>query len=242
MACGMSLVICIILAPLLVGALLLVHGTRGKRVDDHPVCRTCGFDLIGKPPEQTVCSECGSPLAQRGAVRVGNRVRSPGLIFSGAMLLVFGLGIGGAIGWALVAGPEFDQHKPAWWLKAELSYAGPDLQIRALSQFNTRLAAGQLTNAQAASVADRALDVQADGSEPWLPAWGDFIERANGLGVLSDGQWERYARQAPIGTRWLKVRPRVRRTDGIPFQLHARPARVGSNCNLMAMARKTVAI
>jgi hypothetical protein len=32
-------------------AALLVFALRGRRVDDHPLCRKCGFDLFGKPPD-----------------------------------------------------------------------------------------------------------------------------------------------------------------------------------------------
>ena len=40
-----------------------VVALRGRRVGDHPYCRRCGFDLFGKPPGSTVCSECGADLA-----------------------------------------------------------------------------------------------------------------------------------------------------------------------------------
>ncbi|HYO10382.1 MAG TPA: hypothetical protein VER17_15540 [Tepidisphaeraceae bacterium] len=48
------------------GALvLLVLGMRGRRVDDHPVCRRCGFDLVGPPGGTATCSECGADLVDR---------------------------------------------------------------------------------------------------------------------------------------------------------------------------------
>jgi cytochrome c-type biogenesis protein CcmH/NrfF len=34
---------------LLLGVLLVVRGMRGRAVDDHPICRRCGFDLFGRP-------------------------------------------------------------------------------------------------------------------------------------------------------------------------------------------------
>src|SRR5918993_5786284 len=52
---------------------LLIFALRGRRVDDHPVCRKCGFDLVGKPADATRCSECGADLSRRRAVRVGWR-------------------------------------------------------------------------------------------------------------------------------------------------------------------------
>ena len=32
---------------LIAATVLLIAGLRGRRVDDHPLCRRCGFDLIG---------------------------------------------------------------------------------------------------------------------------------------------------------------------------------------------------
>jgi hypothetical protein len=76
----------------------------------------------------------------------------------------------------------------------------------------------------------------------WYPGWGDFVERAHAMGQLTDAQWERYARQAPAGSRRLKARPRVRRGEPIPIRIADGPARVGSTCKLMAVARKTITL
>jgi hypothetical protein len=42
---------------LVLGVLLIVRGLRGRAVDDHPICRRCGFDLTGRPEGVTICSE-----------------------------------------------------------------------------------------------------------------------------------------------------------------------------------------
>jgi hypothetical protein len=64
----------------LVGLILLILGLRGRRVDDHPICRKCGFDLFGKPEGSTICSECSADLTYphaipRPAVRRGDALR-----------------------------------------------------------------------------------------------------------------------------------------------------------------------
>src|SRR5688500_20118731 len=55
-----------VLVPLLAGMLFVRLGLRGKRVDDHPLCRRCGLDLFGLPEGATKCSECGADLSVRG--------------------------------------------------------------------------------------------------------------------------------------------------------------------------------
>ncbi len=59
-------------------AVALAIAVRGRRVDDHPICRKCGFDLIGKPESSAVCSECGTDLTGVRAVRVGRRSGAAG--------------------------------------------------------------------------------------------------------------------------------------------------------------------
>ncbi|MDB5301957.1 MAG: hypothetical protein JWO87_3620, partial [Phycisphaerales bacterium] len=59
------------IAALAFAIALLAWGIRGRRVDDHPICAHCGFDLVGTPASSYVCSECGSDLRDSWAVRTG---------------------------------------------------------------------------------------------------------------------------------------------------------------------------
>ena len=78
-----------ILLALAAVALLWV-GVRGRALDDHPHCRTCGYDVFGLVPGGGgVCPECGANLRRRGAVRFGVRQRRRGLIL---LAVVCGLG------------------------------------------------------------------------------------------------------------------------------------------------------
>jgi hypothetical protein len=52
------------------GLILLIIGLRGWRIDDHPWCRKCRYDLSGLD-EPAACPECGADLARRRAVRIG---------------------------------------------------------------------------------------------------------------------------------------------------------------------------
>lgn len=72
-----------------VGGILVVHGWRGRRLDDHPLCSRCRFDLhgLGIDTPDSKCPECGVML-EKCPPRIGNRKRSPARIITGATLLL----------------------------------------------------------------------------------------------------------------------------------------------------------
>ena len=53
-----------LLLSTVIGASLIAIavGMHGRAIDNHPVCRRCGFDLIGIWPDATICSDCGQSL------------------------------------------------------------------------------------------------------------------------------------------------------------------------------------
>src|SRR6478609_1146078 len=85
-------VTCLLAALPLLGVVLLVVGIRGRRIDDHPTCSKCGFDLIGLG-QSAACPECGSPLDRKGAIRQGQRAARRGLVIAGLMSLLVSAGI-----------------------------------------------------------------------------------------------------------------------------------------------------
>src|SRR5687767_3050429 len=90
-----------LLAPLLTAALagmVTLWSWRGRRVNDHPACRRCGYDLSGSLPGSHRCPECGSNLFQRRATRHGVRVRRSGLATASILLLVASCVYGSARG------------------------------------------------------------------------------------------------------------------------------------------------
>jgi hypothetical protein len=217
----------LLIVPAAVGALSLalhVYAFRGRRVDDHPVCRKCGFDLIGKPAGVSRCSECGADLARKNAVRDGHRAKRYALMAVAAPALLLCGGALGFVTWASTKDINLNVHKPAWWLVGETGSGSAATRDAAMSELFDRLRAGRLSKTQVRDIAERVLACQADRSRPWNPPWNQFVEQARDDRLLSDDQWETYARQAQVlelevastgsGDELLKVIMRSRFRDG----------------------------
>jgi hypothetical protein len=87
------------LGALALGAALIWRGLRGRRVDDDPHCRRCGYNLIASPQRPGRCPECGATIYGLGTIRVGARKRREPLIIIGAAIMLLCLG---PIGFALL--------------------------------------------------------------------------------------------------------------------------------------------
>ena len=103
-------------------AALLVIGRRGRRVNDHPICRRCGFDLVGRPADSSACAECGADLRRRRAVRRGARQPIRGMVTSAAILLVPSVVLLGFHAWFAATDVPFVQREPLWWLLNDADY------------------------------------------------------------------------------------------------------------------------
>lgn len=214
------------LGALGVGAVLLRRGVRGDQIDDHPLCRHCGFDLTGRPGAAKLCSECGSDLSTTGAIRIGHRERRSRLLWAGGSLCAIAAVVLGAWVWAVLSGINLNPYKPLWILRSDAQSASGAVSDAALTEVNARLAGGKLSDAQITRFADLSLDVQADRAIAWNVKWGDFIENARKAKKLSQTQWKRYAQQAPDFQ--ITFRPRVRRGDVLAGRNQEGPSRVGS--------------
>jgi hypothetical protein len=146
-----------------VGLALLVAGWRGRRINDHPICRKCRFDLVGAADDAERCPECGRDLTQRRAIRIGVRRRR-------WLLVAFGLvttATSASVGVGSFAPIDWWALKPIWVLKIEAESSSPALAQRALWELSDR---------------------HLQGSSPALVAWlrqytKDFI--LGGGGVVS---------------------------------------------------------
>lgn len=155
---GMVWMIALLFA-LLLGLTALLLGRRGRRIDTHPICRRCGYDLHGLDKPR-VCPECGGELTHRRAMRVGNRRRRPVVAWAGVLLmLVSGVGLG-VVGYERAAGIDWMSNKPVWVLRWEIDYRGPSASAAALEEMFGRYKAGQLNAEQVREMVADALAAQ----------------------------------------------------------------------------------
>jgi hypothetical protein len=210
------LLILLPLAALIVGVVLTWLGWRGRQVDNHPICRRCGFDLFGLA-ELTKCPECGTELSA-SKIRLGHRKVRAIPLAGGLAMLLPAVVVLGAVTFAAIKHVDVNRYKPVWWLLREAD-------APALIEVYRRLATGQLSTSQIDHVTAAALAAQADMSRPFLVEWGTIVERARSSKNVSDESWKRYARQAiPLK---LVARANVRRGDPVPVHVHYGPVRLG---------------
>ena len=204
---------------------MLIWGLRGTRIDDHPICRKCGFDLVGLPGTSLVCSECGADVKRKGAVRTGHRRRRRGLVVVGASAIVLCGVFLGLVGWVVSKGIDINQYKPVWWLVRKAK--GNDAKVRdaALGEMLRRIRVGQMREGHLQVVVDEAIAAQGDLKREWATGWGDIVELLNGQGKMGAEKWRKYLRQGPVVV--LEARAKVRLGAVVPVRM-GHWARMGS--------------
>lgn len=184
---------------LFVGLAFVVIGLRGVRIDQHPICKKCGFDLVGLDLAYATCPECGTNLTL-DEVRFGNKKRSPARTGVGAILLLPGV-VGGAL---LVAKPAALlarlPNAPLIWLATS---TGDSTSIAELAN---RMAANAIQPAQADQLVQAALRHQADPRSRWNIDWGNIVDEAILRDWLSAADLDRYLRQAIVVDMFLPIR------------------------------------
>ncbi len=178
------------------GLSLFWRGWRGRRIDNHPWCSKCRFDLNGVWPGAARCPECGVDLQRIDAVELGQRHRRPLLTALGAILLLccavwVGLGVWrstGSINWA--------DYKPDWWLVREACTGDAEVSQTAATALRERISKGTVSDAHVAALVERALEVQGDEAAAWSDAWGEIILNAWIDGRLTPDQSLQFAQRA----------------------------------------------
>ena len=216
-----------IVATLMAAVALVWRGLRGRRVDDHPVCRRCRFDLFGLPARHPRCPECGTDLLRRPrrAVRVGNRERRAASLTAGILLLVPAAAALGVVVWSTWQRTDPYEWKPAWWLAYDLTSADANVQKAAIAELSNRLRAGKLSGGDVDRVARRVLALQGDPGRTWSTRLGDFVEDARGAQILTDERWQQYLLQGVPAE--IEPPARVRRGSTFPVKVRVGPTRLG---------------
>ncbi len=219
------------------GMVLVWKGLRSRVIDDHPICRKCGYDLHGLPDSTGRCPECGSDLSGTNAIRIGHIERRWRLAGVGAALVACLLGYSGAPALLSARGSDINRYKPVWWLKLNTEQRD---NHRAIEELTARVTGGKLTPQQVRDIAGMALQSQAKAK--WatdtidaplesmferlqqshsVDLWRDFIGTAHDAGALPPDLWAQYVHQA-ADFRWFSRRT-VRQGDRIPIWLEQAP-------------------
>lgn len=116
LSCPLVIALALAILFFLLGGLALVRGRRGIRVDDHPHCTGCKFDLFGLA-DASVCPECGVSLQSPAARTIGTFRASPRWIVSGSILLAMALLAFAGWNFSLVGGIDWYAKMPLWLLE-----------------------------------------------------------------------------------------------------------------------------
>src|SRR5690349_18866819 len=109
-----------------------VFANRGRKLDDHPICRRCGFDAFGRSGAIR-CTECGADLSRRGALRIGTRQRRGKLLATEMLMLLSCLLWEGTYGWCRARGIRVIEHVPAWCVIQQAHSSRASLRDMALA-------------------------------------------------------------------------------------------------------------
>lgn len=216
---------------LIIGLLLLVKGRQGKPIDDHPLCRRCGFDLIGIPRESDRCSECGADIRAPGAIRIGHRRRRPILSLTGglivglfaAALVTTGINVARQVDWVAL--------KPHWWLMHDARDGSTSSGRRAIHALIIRATSPDADREDRAALIALLIRQHSDPAMPWNPTWGDFLSDCVLDGSMTDLQRDQFL-DAMLKPVVLRIRKDIRMGDPLPMNIEVGGPRMPAQTTL----------
>jgi hypothetical protein len=208
--------------------LALAFAWYGRRVDDHPLCRKCRFDLFALPETTTNCPECGRNIRAPRATRIGHRQARRPLLTAGLLLFVLSGAALGLLVTARVRGIDTLRYQPTWMVRNAANSTDAPLSDRAYTELLRRIKSGTAHAADIAPVVDHTLDLQAYAQKPWRATMGDFVEQAWLADAVGEERWNRYLRQMMQSCIDFEFRDRVSRTGSFCKAFTMRPPRGGS--------------
>ena len=202
------------LLVLFISVILFALGLRGRRVDDHPLCGRCRFDLSRQPATSDRCPECGADIRLAKAVVIGHRARNRRLLASGAVLLLLIVVPMIVVGIAVLRGASWRAYTPTWFELAEARNAFRGDVGAAIDELIARDTAAKLQADQQRQLADAIVQCQVNVAVPWKSTWSSWIGSKIVDGSLATGARDRYLTNL-VNALQFSVRPRVRQGDEI---------------------------
>lgn len=165
---------------LAVSGFLLFVALRGTRIDDHPVCRACRFDLsgldgVGLAQSPVTCPECGTDVASPAAIRRGNRRRRRGRIFASGVLTAMTLALFAGALWAATTRVNWVAFLPTNILISQVTPDG-NLRDAAIGELLQRQHDGRLSPDHLGDIASRLAAIQTHPDAFWSQACGEALE------------------------------------------------------------------
>ncbi|MBL8990099.1 MAG: hypothetical protein JNJ48_00810 [Phycisphaerae bacterium] len=219
------------LGVLAAGVLLMALAWRGRRINDHPTCAWCNFDLDGVLPAGVTCPECGAGLKRPKSVRNGARRKMPVLGLLAAILILMPAATLGLAFFAAVTGANLHKHLPVGVLLWQSRFADRPTGRAIADELHDRLTNKLLDKAQTAQVLAHVLDLQADSNRRWDDAWAELIDRVRLNGEFDEASERRYFRQAVAFS--ATTRASVRAGDPLPVRLTIAEPRLSPSDTLM---------
>ena len=197
----------LLITTTLLGLTLACLAKRGRKIDNHPLCKNCGYDLIGRPKDSNRCSECGKNLNLPNAIRLGNRKPLTTLLHTATALTIIAALTTATLIYSTTTNNYFP-YAPTWFCLYKAQHGSEPQKLAAFAELDKRLG----TPATQAII-NRALAIQADPNKKWNTVWGELVENAHFLGILTPAQWQQYLDQ--ILTVKIEIRPQAALNHGI---------------------------
>lgn len=215
----------------LLGVFLVFVGWRGRRVNDHPTCRQCGFDLVGVLPAASMCPECGSGVRQARFVRIGQRTRVWTLIVVGAPLAILPMVPLAVTIFAAATQTEVAGYKPLGLLLWEISTLERRGVIEAGRELHQRQMAGGLTGAEYDLLVETILSIQRDEVRPWTPELATILTQARMDGKVKDEDYRDFVSSSAV-MEW-SARARVKAGSRVAIRGGLREGRVNAGTDVV---------
>lgn len=232
-----SQIVVALFGAVFLGVVLVLLGLRGKRLNRHPICALCGFDLEGTYPQSITCSECGAGLRRRKGVRIGARRKRWVVLCAGALLVLLPVGMLATALYAVLTGADLNSYKPVGLLLWEGRRANDATAAAAVQELLTRVQNKQVGKGTVENIVATALEIQADLDATWRSEWGDIIETARLADSVEDEAYNRFLEQAAVVE--FAIRPRVRQGDPVAVEAKLKEARIGGGSQMYVQAEFT---